>query len=169
MSQRAFARKMGVLQTAVVQKIDNGRLAGAVLPDGSLDEVLASKLWKQNTATQMKRGPAAAKERARELEIKLQRAAIDLKVAEHKLQKLKDSVVSRADFEAALRAVMKVFRTHMERFAEKHGPAIAAKHGLDPALVVRSLDKAMKAALAELDGTYCSMAPHIKFRDIANV
>lgn len=168
-SQRAFARKMGVLQRAVVQKIENGRLTGAVLPDGSLDEALATKLWKRNTATQMKRGPAAAKERARELEIKLERAAIDLKVAEHKLEKLKASVIDRAACEAAAFACMVVFRRQMESFAKCHGPAIASALGLQADAAIVPLDRAMKAALAELAGTRSPFGPNVTFGDTANV
>lgn len=151
-SRNAFAKKVGVTPAAVRQKIANGRLAGAVLPDGSLDEAEATRLWEKNTAHQMKRERTAreAREvREGEYKIKLRQMQVDLETAEEKLKALKGETVKRSDAIAVLRALMRGHRDNFLNFAARRGPVIAARFGLKPAEFIGVLDVEIRAALIE--------------------
>lgn len=144
---------MGVTPRAVDQKIENGRLLDAVLDDGSLDEVKATKLWKRNTAHQMKRGSEGAKDRAGEYNMKLRRMAVDIEIAEINLNKLKDSSVDKEEARKAVRALMRVFRAAMLNFANRYSADIAAEIDADPVVLAGVLEEKMRAALGELSKT----------------
>lgn len=152
MSQRGFARKMGVTVSSVQQKLKNGRISEALLPDGSLDEAVATRLWEENTAHQMKRERTARDEsRAREGEykIKLRQMQVDLETAEEKLKALKGATVAKSDAVVVIRALMRGHRDNFLNFAARRGPSLAARFGLKPGEFIVALDAEIRAALIE--------------------
>lgn len=159
-SVRAFAKTMGVDEKAVRQKVKNGRLAEAVLPDGSLDEPVARALWFTNTDTSKQRmrerdKPQApkltqdAEEGLKEYQIKLERMQVALEVEQINLKKLKENTVDLTEAKRAVRSLMRIHRDAMLNFANRYGPAIAAKLGVRPAELVGELDARIRDALVE--------------------
>lgn len=55
LSKRAYARRRGRDDKAVRKVIATGRIAAAILPDGTIDAVLADTLWGANTAPSQRR------------------------------------------------------------------------------------------------------------------
>ena len=138
---------------AVDQKVRNGRLVDAVLADGLLDEEVATRLWKDNTAHQMKRGSEAKQERAGEYKIKLRQMQVDLETAEIKLTRLKETTINREAARLAGRAAMRALRDHMLNFANRYGASIAGEIGADPGALMGLIDAKMRLALGEVAGS----------------
>ena len=154
-SRNAFAKKVGVTPAAVRQKIANGRLADAVLPDGSLDEEVAARLWEENSAHHMKRRAAKredSEKKSGEYKIKMRRMQVDLETAEINLTRLKETTIDREAARLAGRAAMRALRDHMLNFANRYGASIAGELGTDPGATMGLLDAKMRLALGEVAG-----------------
>lgn len=155
-SRNAFAKKVGVTPAAVRQRIERGRLAGAVLPDGSLDEAVATRLWEDNAAHRMKRGTARKEDiEKRESEFKINSRLLEIKLetSEIELTKLKESTIDREQARIAGRAAMRALRDHMLNFANRYGASIAAELGTDPGTTMGLIDAKMRLALGEISNT----------------
>lgn len=156
MSIAAFAREVGVTHRAVTQRIEKGRMAGAVLPDGSLDPEKAREAWINHTDPTKRNGPpprayqdAQEALAGGEYHVKLSKARIELETAEINLAKLKESTIDKADAARAVRSLMRGFRDHMLNFANRHGAAIAAKAGVKPGELTALIEERVRVALAE--------------------
>lgn len=158
MSQRAFAREMGVTGNAIRDRVKRGSLAEAVLPDGSIDAELGRVLWFANSnPNHMKKTKpvkrsrlaedAEAAEDASEYNLKVARMKVDLETATINLEKLRRSTVDIEEARRAVRALMRVHRDAMLNFANRFGPAIAAIVGVPAADLVAELDARMRDAL----------------------
>lgn len=155
-SQRAFAKKMGVTVAAVQGRIERGKLEGAVLADRSLNEELATRLWEENSADQMKRSAERESDRiAREGEyrIKLRQMEVNLETSEINLTRLKESTIDREQARLAGRAAMRALRDHMLNFANRYGASIAGELGTDPGTTMGLIDAKMRIALGEVSNT----------------
>lgn len=167
-SRNAFAKKVGVTPAAVRQRIANGRLAGAVLPDGSLDEAEATRLWEENAAHQMKRKRKSEEEeekRGGEYKIKMRRMEVDLEAAEINLTRLKETTIDREQARLAGRAAMRALRDHMLNFANRYGASIAGELGTDPGTTMGLIDAKMRLALGEVANAQNPFAAEPVFDD----
>jgi hypothetical protein len=149
---------MGVGDNAVRSRIKNGRLADAVLDDGSLDEALARTLWITNAdlsrvrlrekdrpkKNKLKREAEDGKD---EYDIKLERMQIALETERINLEKLKSSTIDLDEAKRAVRTLMRLQRDAMLNFANRYGPAIAAVVGCKAPDLVAELDARMRDAL----------------------
>lgn len=161
-SQRGFAEKMGVSLGAVQSRIKNGRLAAAVLADRSLDEAVATRLWEENAAHQMKRKRSNEEEegkRAGEYKIKFRQMEVDLETSEINLTKLKATTIDREAARLAGRAAMRALRDHMLNFANRYGASIAGEIGADPGTLMGLIEAKMRLALGEVAGAENPFAP----------
>lgn len=156
MSINAFAKEMGVTHRAVTQRIEKGRMAGAVLPDGSLDPEKAREAWINHTDPTKRNGPppkayqdAQGALAGGEYQVKLAKARIDLETAEIHLSKLRESTIDKAEAARAARALMRGFRDHMLNFANRHGPDIAAELGIEPGRLTGLIESHVRVALGE--------------------
>ena len=159
-SVRAFARQMKVGDNAVRSRIKNGRLADAVLDDGSLDEDLARTLWITNAdlsrvrlrdkdKTDKSKLKREAEDGKDEYDIKLKRMEIALETEQINLEKLKNSTIDLDEAKRAVRTLMRMHRDTMLNFANRHGPAIAAEIGVPAAALVGLLEARIRDALNE--------------------
>lgn len=171
-SRNAFAKKVGVTAAAVRQRIANGRLAGAVLADGSLDEAEATRLWEENSAHHMKRGEARrlkTKDREDGHRIKLRQMSVDLEAAEIRLARLKDTTIDRGQAIEAGRAAMRALRDHMLNFANRYGASIAGELGTDPGETMGLIEAKVRLALAEVAGAENPFAAELGSDEVAHV
>ncbi|MFT4080940.1 hypothetical protein, partial [Rhodomicrobium sp.] len=155
--------KMGVADNAVRSRIRSGRLAEAVYDDGSLNEELATRLWKREPPQERKRRLVPPSERkakiadeandaAGEFELKLRRMRVALEKETLELEKLKRSTVDREEVRRAARAFGRGHRDQMLNFANRYGPGIAAAAGCDAATLIGLIDARMREALLESVG-----------------
>ncbi|MER8394068.1 hypothetical protein NKH10_19450 [Mesorhizobium sp. M1340] len=163
-SVAAFAREMGVTPNAVRQRVKSGRLAKAILPDGSVDAVVARVDWFANSNPNQQRRKAPGKtsklradaegaEETSEYDLKVERMQVDLEAAKINLERLKETTVDKEEARRAIRSLMRVFRAAMLNFANRYASDIAAEVEADPVLLAGVLEEQMRAALAELAKT----------------
>jgi len=156
----AFAKKMRVSDNAVRSRIRSGRLAAAVYDDGSLNEELATELWKKRPPARRKkvlvppgerraRISEEAEEAGTEYEIKLERMRVALEVEKINLEKLRNSTVDREEARRAVRAFGRGVRDLMLNFANRYGAGLAAELGCDAATLIGALDAKMREMLLE--------------------
>lgn len=153
----AFAKEMGVTDNAVRDRIKKGGLAAAVYEDGSLDAEHARALWfatanPNRMRAKEKEKPAAARhaeDGKRQNELELRKLELEVEEKEHKIEALKASTVDREQARKAVRAFARALRDHMLRFPTRHGPAIAAELGVDPAALVGLMEENLRTALNE--------------------
>lgn len=167
-SLAAFAREMGVSPNAVRQRVKSGRLAKAVLPDGSIDSVVARVDWFANcnpnqqrrkapTKTSKLRADAEGAEETSEYDLKVERMQVDLEAAKINLERLKETTVDKEEARRAIRSLMRVFRAAMLNFANRYASDIAAEVEVDAVLLAGVLEEQMRVALAELSKTRAPM------------
>ncbi len=155
----AFARKMGVGDTAVRSRIRSGRLAAAVHPDGSLDEELATRLWIENVDLARRRKvltpPADQKARIAEdaeeagdaYALKIERMRVALDTERLKLEQLRGTAIDRDEARKAVRAFARAWRDLVLNFPSRNGAAIAAKVRCNSSLLIGILEAELRDML----------------------
>lgn len=160
MTVAAFARAMGVSAAAVRDRVKSGRMAEAVLEDGSLDEGTARALWYANTNPNRVKVRAVDKPTSRlaedargtgasEYNIKVRRMEVDLETAELNLELLRKSTIDRSEALRAVRALMRVHRNVLLNFASRYGAEIAAECGANERQLIGALESRLRTALVE--------------------
>jgi hypothetical protein len=133
-SQREFARRVGVSHAAIQQAIERGTITEAsILPDGRLSLARALVDWAARD-TRIVESPKLAEVRARLLELEYQRALGHL-----------------LDAEEVERANSRIFRTTRDQLlniADQLAPIVAVER--DPARVRDLIFKAIETALHTL-------------------
>lgn len=155
---------MRVDESTVRDRIKNGRLAEAVHPDGSLEEEVAERLWRENIDVNRRKKVAVppaerkariaeeAEEAENEYTIKVQRMKVALETERLKLEQLRETTVDRDEVRRAARAFGRAHRDAMLNFASRFGPSIAAAAGCDAATLIGLIDARMRDALQETVG-----------------
>lgn len=154
-SIREAARRLGLAEGSVRNRIRNGKLSACILPDGTIDPHTFEAEFNNGTDPSKQRGNTgkAAKVPTKEvgtfaamktakLAIELQSAKIDLDVKNGKL-------ISRDDAARAVRDLMRSFRDNMLNFGARHGPDIADRFQLPVGEFVGELEKKIRESLAE--------------------
>lgn len=155
-SVNAFAKLMDVRENAIRTAVKSGRLASAVFPDGSLDEVRARVLWLKTSNPARQRTPVATSKlgqeatRARDInDVKFETMEVELEDARLKLAASKRESIPYVEARRALAAFVRLNRDVALRFAIRHGPAIAAEVGCDESALIASISSHMRQALNE--------------------
>lgn len=146
LSNRKFAELAGVSESAV-RKARQERIAGAVLPDGTIDPDRALQLWGKNTDPSMQRLPTppssgkatdttdASLKQASGPDVSIARAALIIEKAKREQIKRKreeNSTVERLPTAALVQTLAREFRDGFMGFPDKYHAQIASELVVDP-------------------------------------
>lgn len=152
-SIREAARRLGLAENSVRNRIRNGKLSKSVLPDGTIDPDTFEEEFHNGTdisKQRSNRGKAAKpppKEAGRFAAMKEAKLAIELQSAKLDLDVRNGQLVSREDAARAVRDLMRGFRDNMLNFAARHGPDIADRFALPVGEFVGVLEAEIRNAL----------------------
>lgn len=155
MTVAAFAREVDVTPQAVRARIKSGRLADAVLEDGSLDAEQARVLWIRNHAVSMVRGPnrsrtaEAAEAAGGEYALKVERMRVALETERITLEKLRATTIDRDVAKRATRALVRTMRDAVLNFPARQGSQIAAEVGCDARKLIGLMEAGLREALTD--------------------
>lgn len=157
-----FAREMGVRPQSVRDRVKSGRMARAVLDDGSLDPERARVDWFANTNPNRikpragdKSKPGSALKRdadasnPSEYDLKISLMGVELESKQIALEKLKESTIDRLEAARIVRGLMRMHRNVLVNFASRYGPEIAAECGTDERILIGSIESRLRICLNE--------------------
>lgn len=154
-SIREAARRLGLAEGSVRNRIRNGKLAACILPNGKIDPDTFEAEFHNGTDPSKQRGntgkPAKLppKEVGTFAAMKAAKLAIDLQAAKIDLDVKNGKLVSRDDAARAVRDLMRTFRDNMLNFGARHGPDIADRFEIPVGELVGEIEKKIREQLAE--------------------
>lgn len=136
-SRREFARRRGVSERSVRRAIEDGRIAAAVLPDGSLDADLADGMLSSGSVTGVSAPSSLAAARRRKL-------AATVALLADELGELERSVLTRVVGEATDDLCVSEVARQLLTLPDELAPQVA---GLAPAIAAPIVEDAVTAAM----------------------
>lgn len=148
-SRRAYAKRRGCTEKAIRDRISDGTIASAILPDGSIDMDLADRLLAEKVTAGKHTGSDLNEARRRKL-------AAGVALLNDEVSELAASVVRREDGARLVREQSLEIAARLFRIADDTAPKVAGKEAVTAASIIEG---EVYTALTELCGGDASLPP----------
>ncbi|WP_321336552.1 hypothetical protein [Breoghania sp.] len=151
LSIRAAAKKIGITENALRERIKSGRVVKSILPDGSINAATIVEEYNSTLDVSKARANRSAPVPGAVgfARLKQMKLATDLQISRENLARMKGETVSVEEARAEISTFARLHRDGCLNFASRYGGQIAAEIGADAAAAIAAIDKYMRLHLEE--------------------